>query len=92
MATPAANMLLASLADYTADQRGDVGSLVRVEAIDAVGVSWANGRLTDEETKRRLIALVCGLAAEKLDKVRFRAWTCIQSCWKVFGRTYAPPM
>lgn len=92
MTTPIANTLLTSLKDYTADQRGDVGSLVRVEAIDAVGVSWANGLLNDEETERKLLALVCGLAAEKLDKVRIRAWRCLQSCWKVFGEANAPPM
>lgn len=92
MTLSTANTLLASLRDYTADQRGDVGSLVRTEAIDAVGVCWENGLLHDEEIKRQLIALVCGLAAEKLDKVRFRAWTCLQSCWKVFDGTNAPPM
>ena len=91
MTTSTAKTLVASLTDYTADQRGDIGSLVRIEAIDAVGVSWTNGLLNDEEIKRGLIALVCGLAAEKLDKVRFRAWTCLQNCWRYFGGASAPP-
>ncbi|SLM39571.1 Tubulin-specific chaperone D, C-terminal [Lasallia pustulata] len=86
-----AETLAASLTDYTADKRGDIGSLVRVEAIDAVGVSWTYGLLNDEEIKRGLIAVVCGLAAEKLDKVRFRAWTCLQKCWPYFGGASSPP-
>ena len=79
------NALSAALDDYTADQRGDVGSLVRVQAIDALGTAWKNDLLGREEDKRRLLASDCRLAAEKLDKVRFRAWNCIQ---EILGREH----
>ena len=79
--------LTAALDDYTTDQRGDVGSLVRIQAIDVVAIAWKNGLLGYEEDKRELLARVCRLAAEKLDKVRFRAWICIQ---EIFGPQYFP--
>ncbi|KAI9878754.1 MAG: hypothetical protein M1830_010607 [Pleopsidium flavum] len=72
------NALSAALDDYTTDQRGDVGSLVRIQGIDAVRIAWRNGVLVQDEDKRGLLASVCRLAAEKLDKVRFRAWSCIE--------------
>lgn len=61
--------------DYTTNARGDVGSLVRIEAVKAAGVIWkdlppdTNPFFSDE-----LSSAICGkafrLAAEKLDKVR----------------------
>ena len=68
------------LDDYTIDQRGDIGSLVRVEAIDAVHAAWQQGQLP-ELVLQDLGSRVCRLALEKLDKVRLRAWHCLYGIW-----------
>ena len=75
--------LIVCLADYTTDQRGDVGSLVRTAAVDAVSTVLKRNllNLCDRQV---LAAKVCGLAVEKLDKVRWRAWNCFQLNWDVF--------
>ena len=77
------------LNDYTTDRRGDVGSLIRLEAIDAIAVVLKKGLLSMRE-RQGLAARICGLAVEKLDKVRFRAWNCLQSNWGVFGLDAEP--
>lgn len=72
------------LDDYTTDRRGDVGSLIRVEAIDGVD-SIINLKITSgiqTPYLNNLIASVARLAAEKLDKVRFKAWKCLQRFWE----------
>lgn len=79
-----------SLQDYTTDQRGDVGSLVRVEGITVVHTAWKHGLLTDSAAHRNVIGLVCGLAVEKLDKVRHRAWVCLQDTWCLVLGTPVP--
>lgn len=76
--------LHACLNDYTTDRRGDVGSLIRVEAIDATSVILGKGLLCIRE-RQEMAARICGLAVEKLDKVRFRAWNCLRLNWVVFG-------
>lgn len=76
--------LHACLDDYTTDRRGDVGSLIRLEAIDATAVVLKR-RLLSVSERQDMAARICGLAVEKLDKVRFRAWGCLQANWKVFG-------
>jgi tubulin-specific chaperone D len=75
--------LCAALDNYSSDQRGDVGSLARLEAVKGVSV------LLSEVAKRReaganyhniqpLVQRLFRLAGEKLDKLRFEAWKCIQ--------------
>ncbi|MCJ1477614.1 hypothetical protein MMC13_006287 [Lambiella insularis] len=81
----AENAILKCLQDYTVDERGDVGSLVRFEAIAAVHTAHECGVLNSAERKQDIIARVCGLAAEKLDKIRFRAWQCLQEIWCITG-------
>jgi hypothetical protein len=76
-----AKAILNSLGDYTTDQRGDVGSLVRAEAILAVHTAWKCGLLTNSNEHRSLIGLICGLAVEKLDKIRHLAWACLYDLW-----------
>lgn len=88
---PITAVLKTCLDDYTTDERGDVGSMVRVEAIDAVGVALKYDLLRGQETMRELVARICGLATEKLDKVRFRAWAILKDHWAVFGRQMFPP-
>ncbi len=91
MTAPIAAVLKTCLNDYTTDQRGDVGSMVRVEAIDAVGVALKYDLLRGQEAMRELVARVCGLACEKLDKVRFRAWAILKDHWAAFGSQIPPP-
>ena len=69
------------LDDYTTDQRGDIGSLVRIEAIDAVHASWEQGQLPNRALQD-LGSKVCRLALEKLDRVRVKAWHCLHDIWK----------
>ncbi len=71
-----------SLNDYTSDQRGDIGSLLRLEAIDCVIEVVKDPEVfLDTGLFHRLITPVVRLAAEKLDKVRFQAWLCLQEIW-----------
>ena len=72
-----------SLDDYTNDQRGDIGSHLRIAAIEAVDIALLQS-LLPEESRRTLITRVCRLAGEKLDKVRIRAWRCLQDNWAAF--------
>ena len=81
--------LHACLNDYTTDRRGDVGSLIRLEAIDATAVVLKKGLLSISESQV-MAARICGLAVEKLDKVRFRAWSCLQANWGVLGLEAEP--
>ena len=72
------------LNDYTTDRRGDIGSLIRVEAIQAVGILL---RRELETTPRSplihdLVGCLCRLACEKLDKVRLQAWLSLQDFWE----------
>lgn len=75
--------LIAGLSDYTNDQRGDIGSLLRLQSLEAVDVyrklmssePW-HASLVD-----RLLPHVVRLAFEKLSKVRHRAWNCLRASW-----------
>ena len=66
-----------------------MGSLIRLEAIDATAVILRKGLLSVRE-RQGMAARICGLAVEKLDKVRFRAWNCLQANWGVFGLDAKP--
>ncbi|KAL9124621.1 MAG: hypothetical protein Q9217_006060 [Psora testacea] len=68
------------LDDYTNDHRGDVGSLVRTAAIDTAGLALRK-RLVPKVARAHIVARICALAAEKLDKVRYHAATCLQTSW-----------
>lgn len=64
-----------ALNDYTITERGDVGSLVRLEALNTVRCAWTSGRLQDEESEwgHKIYANVLRLSLEKLDKMRVTA-------------------
>ena len=76
------------LYDYTIDQqKGDVGSHMRIVAIHAVNLVVCR-HLADNSTLRTdLIAKVCGLAVEKLDRVRQHAFACLNDNWAACGLT-----
>lgn len=68
------------LNDYTTDRRGDIGSLVRVEALQGARVILQKHHDSTfrSECTQKLLGCISRLAAEKLDKVRFQAWLCLQ--------------
>lgn len=67
-----ANALHIALNDYTITERGDVGSLVRTEALETVASGWRAGTLQADksEVNQSLHADVLRLSLEKLDKIR----------------------
>ncbi|CAK7213318.1 hypothetical protein SEUCBS140593_001798 [Sporothrix eucalyptigena] len=71
------SILAAGLDDYTTDARGDVGSHVRMHALRATQVLWAQEAATAAPAKPTgasiLFFRVLRLAAEKLDRVRVAA-------------------
>lgn len=73
-----AEALVTTLNDYTINERGDVGSLVRLEALNAAESAWGYGLLAGLEQEQQIHADVTRLSLERLDKVRARAATCLQ--------------
>lgn len=86
------NTIVRGLSDYTIDQRGDVGSLLRLEAIETAYVLLGLG--TTSLVTRPVQQVVVKLAAEKHTKIRFQAWSCIKLFWPATGlsppRWYSP--
>ncbi|KAF2459218.1 tubulin folding cofactor D C terminal-domain-containing protein [Lineolata rhizophorae] len=76
-----AEALVTGLNDYTINQRGDVGSLVRLEAITGVSNAWKQGLLShgfdSAGTEQDIFAAMLRLSVEKLDKVRNQAGQCL---------------
>lgn len=76
-----ADALNNGLADYTNDQRGDIGSTLRLKSLDAVDSFRDNIDLSEELSSTVLEAvmpLIVKLTAEKLNNVRFRAWQSLE--------------
>lgn len=68
----------AGLNDYTITERGDVGSLVRTEAIQCVQSIWESGQLPLEPASKQLLeGNIIRLALEKMDRVRTQAARCL---------------
>lgn len=78
--------VFAGLSDYTINQRGDVGSLLRLCSIDAV-LQFQQSGLNEDEAMQ-FVKTITKLAAEKLTKVRFAAWNCL----KIFWKTHIPQL
>ncbi|KAJ4379742.1 hypothetical protein N0V86_004924 [Didymella sp. IMI 355093] len=70
-----ASALHIALNDYTVTERGDVGSLVRLEALNSVRTAAEANLFHDQAAESDLLiyANVLRLSLEKLDKVRARA-------------------
>ena len=80
---PVIEALSRCLDDYTTDQRGDVGSLLRLEAINAVDSVLNHHAPLNLPCQKLLLSRICRLSVEKLDKVRKRAWSCLQKHHKL---------
>ena len=80
---PVAGNLVQFLNDYTTDRRGDIGSLIRMEAIHGVNLvlEARSPAPRKEPYVEDLMQCVARLAAEKLDNVRFQAWKCLRTFW-----------
>ncbi|OAP62601.1 hypothetical protein AYL99_01828 [Fonsecaea erecta] len=78
------NVFQCGLTDYTNDQRGDIGSTLRLQALETVDIYRIQlGSCEQASTfSKDVMPLVVKLAAEKLANVRFRAWKCLESHWK----------
>lgn len=68
-----ATALHVALNDYTVTDRGDVGSLVRLEALSTIGTAWKMSLFHGFANQEELHADVLRLSLEKLDKIRLRA-------------------
>lgn len=70
-----ASALHIAMNDYTVTERGDVGSLVRLEALNAVRTAGQAGLFRNQATEAdlQIYSDVLRLSLEKLDKVRARA-------------------
>ncbi|KAL4890210.1 tubulin folding cofactor D C terminal-domain-containing protein [Aspergillus ambiguus] len=79
-----ANHLISFLNDYTTDRRGDIGSLIRLEAIQAATIilEKSSGFTARRTRIQDIVGCLCRLSAEKLDKVRLNAWVCLQAFWE----------
>jgi hypothetical protein len=88
-----ATSVLDFLNDYTTDRRGDIGSLIRVEAVQAASILLKpDSRLPSRSpVVQSLLGCLCRLASEKLDKVRLSAWLCLQDYWESVSVDF-PPM
>lgn len=76
------DMLISGLDDYTTDSRGDVGSIVRIEAIKAASQLLQPVKEMDDARKLffdKIFGKILKLATEKLDKVRIEAQQAVES-------------
>ncbi|KIV87718.1 hypothetical protein PV11_03247 [Exophiala sideris] len=80
--TAISSVLRQGLTDYTNDQRGDIGSTLRMSSIEAVDTFRSHKSLFQGEVLQNVMPLVVKLAAEKLNNVRFRAWKCLEGYWE----------
>jgi tubulin-specific chaperone D len=84
-----ANAVHRGLRDYTIDERGDVGSLVRLQTISCTSSTFSNAAFTSAGEQTQVLQLlradIARLSLEKLDKVRLQAAQCRQQCL-VFDR------
>ncbi|KAI9662731.1 MAG: hypothetical protein M1831_002774 [Alyxoria varia] len=70
-----------NLHDHTINERGDVGSLVRIESTSVLEQLWKNEDRKEPVDHSMELACYCQvayLALEKLDKVRLQAARCLQ--------------
>lgn len=72
-----ADIISEGLDDYTTNARGDVGSLVRIEAVRVAGAMWKDTTKAWDDSESaifsRLFGKVLRLGSEKLDRVRIES-------------------
>ncbi|KAL8709890.1 MAG: hypothetical protein Q9220_005506 [cf. Caloplaca sp. 1 TL-2023] len=70
--------LLDCLDDYTITAQGDVGSNVRIQALKMLNAGGIPMQWSGDDSMQ-ILGRICGLAVEKLDKVRHHAWDLIRN-------------
>ena len=78
------------LDDYATDQRGDVGSLLRLEAVNTTDSLLSHHTSLPQTSCELLLSKTSRLSVEKLDKVRNRAWSCLQNHYDLFFPAQPP--
>lgn len=78
-----------SLNDYTTNERGDVGSLLRSEALATLRCMPQRWSLNQTVQAQHCYLSACRLAAERLHKVRVEAWSCLRARDRLDARTEA---
>ncbi|BGP27717.1 tubulin-specific chaperone D [Rhodotorula toruloides] len=80
---PAVSALQLGFTDYTSDQRGDVGSWVRISTLSAWSTLIASLYLSrlDRHAADQVIAKMVKLCLERLDNVREAAGEALMSVW-----------
>jgi len=76
-------LLAIGLTDYTIDERGDIGSVLRLQSIKAAETFWVHcpKRASRDSGFQPVVGQIARLAAERLNKVRFRAWQFLETLW-----------
>lgn len=76
--------LCCGLTDYSNDQRGDIGSLLRLQSLETINALRSNEAALEilNGSLEKVMPVIVRLAAEKLDSVRVQAWKCLQSYWQ----------
>ncbi|KIW21019.1 hypothetical protein PV08_01598 [Exophiala spinifera] len=77
-----AEVLCCGLDDYTNDQRGDIGSMLRLQSIETLDAYRKGSSQPSEVIGEAVLPYVAKLASEKLLSVRFRAWKCLEGYWR----------
>ena len=77
-----------ALQDYTMDQRGDIGSILRLEAISVLQEVAMQRERPASKVLNPSLQVLSTLAGEKLDKVRSAAWRCFSRLWKLLDDRY----
>lgn len=79
-------VLRRGLTDYTNDQRGDIGSVLRLQSLETADLLRRNpNKVTQTQSGKitqDIMPLVVKLAGERLNNVRFKAWKCLESYWQ----------
>ena len=87
-----AAIILTGLNDYTIDERGDIGSLVRLEALLSLQEAQKNKAVATSLLNEDLEAAVVRLAVEKMDKIRAKAAMCLTLSGKLSFSQHTLPM
>ena len=76
------DVLISCLGDYTTDQRGDIGSQVRIAAIEVVQTALRSSSVSSAEIVAALASKIYVLAGEKLDRCRLQAQVCLSELFQ----------
>ena len=87
------NDVVAGLSDYTVDQRGDIGSKLRLESIHVANIflSVSPDTIGREEWQRSVVQRLVLISVEKMSKLRFEATLSLREHWSRIQDFPCPP-